>query len=178
MRCFISIDLPKEIKDYLFDLQRKINDNNSKVHFVAKKNLHLTLKFLGNIDDNLLKDVKERLSKIKFKKFRVKLDKVGVFPNENFIRVIWIGLKPAGKVIELQQKIDGELLDLFKKDQEFSAHLTLGRVKFIKNKKEFLEKLKIEIEDKEFEIGEFKLMKSELSKDGPKYFEIENYVLN
>ncbi|MBU2634182.1 MAG: RNA 2',3'-cyclic phosphodiesterase [Nanoarchaeota archaeon] len=178
MRCFIAIELPREIKDYLFDLQSKIRSRDAKINFVAKSRLHCTLNFLGNVDDNLLKDVKERLSKLKFKKFKVNLENVGVFPNEDSIRVIWIGLKPANKVIELQQKIDGELLDLFKKDQEFNAHLTLGRVKVVRDKKKFLEKLKLEIENKEFEINEFKLMKSVLSKDGPKYFEIEKYTLN
>jgi RNA 2',3'-cyclic 3'-phosphodiesterase len=177
MRCFIAFELPKEIKDYLFEIENKIHDNNAKIHFVAKKNLHLTLKFLGEVDEDLLKTIKERLSKIKFKSFKVRLDKIGVFPNENYIKVIWVGLNPKEKVIELQQLIDSELLDLFGKDQEFSAHLTLGRVKFIKDKNKFLEKLKIEIEEKEFLVEEFKLMKSELSKDGPNYFEIEKYML-
>src|SRR3989344_6627379 len=177
MRCFIACDLPKEIKDYLFEIENKIRDSNAKINFVAKSRFHGTLKFLGDIDGNLLKEVKERLKKVRFKSFKVRLDKLGIFPNQNYIRVIWIGLKPAGKVIELQQKIDSELLDLFKKDQEFSAHLTLGRVKFIKDKKKFLENLKLKVEDKEFEINEFKLMKSELSKDGPNYFEIEKYIL-
>ncbi|MFH1210071.1 MAG: RNA 2',3'-cyclic phosphodiesterase [archaeon] len=177
MRCFIAFELPKEIKDYLFEIENKIRDNNSKIHFVAKKNLHLTLKFLGDVDEDLLKDVKERLKNIKFKSFKIKLGKIGVFPNESYIRVVWVGLNPKEKVIELQQLIDSELLDLSEKDQEFSAHLTLGRVKFIKDKKKFLEKLKIEIEEKEFLVEEFKLMKSELSKDGPTYSEIEKYML-
>jgi len=177
MRCFIAFELPKEIKDYLFEIEEKIRDSNAKIHFIAKKNFHGTLKFLGNIDGNLLKDVKERLNKIKFKSFKVKLDKIGIFPNENYIRVVWIGLNPKEQVIRLQQLIDSELLDLFGKDQEFSAHLTLGRVKFIKDKKEFLERLKIEIEEKEFVVEEFKLMKSKLSKDGPAYSEIEKYRL-
>ena len=66
-----------------------------------------------------------------FSNFNIKLHGVGVFPNENYIKVIWVSLNPKEEVIGLQQKIDSELLNLFPKDQRFSAHMTFGRVKFI-----------------------------------------------
>lgn len=175
MRCFIAIDLPYEIKDKLINLQNNLRDIG-KINWVAKKNLHLTLKFLGEVNEKELEETKERLSKIEFESFKTSLSELGVFPNENFIRVIWIGLKPAGKIIELQQKIDSELLDLFPKDQGFQTHLTIGRVKFIKNKGNIKEKLNLEVEG-EFEIKEFKLFKSELTKDGPKYSILKTYNL-
>lgn len=179
MRLFIGIFLPKEILDYLYEVQNILKKSlPAKITWVNKKILHLSLKFLGEINENKINEIKERLSKIKFKPFKVNLDKMGVFPNENYIRVIWIGLSPKGKVIGLQQKIDSELLDLFPKDQRFSAHMTFGRVKFIKDKEEFKKNLEIDIEEKEFEIKEFCLVKSELSKDGPKYEILERFKLN
>lgn len=178
MRIFISINLPKEIKDYLYELQNKLRKElDAKINWVAKSRFHLTLKFFGEIKETQLLQIKEKLNKIKFKSFEVKLEDMGVFPNEDYIKVIWVGLKPAVKVIELAQKIDSELLDSFSKEQEFSAHLTLGRVKFIKDKEKFKKNLKLEIEKKSFEIKEFSLMKSELSKDGPKYEVLEKYSL-
>ena len=118
MRLFIGIFLPYEILDYLYELQNKLKKNlPGKISCVAKKNLHVTMRFIGETSENNLVLIKEKLNKIKFKSFRAKLDKIGVFPNENYIRVIWVGLKPAGKVIGLQQKIDSELLELFSKDQ-------------------------------------------------------------
>lgn len=177
MRTFIAIDLPKEIKDYLYELQNKLRVLPAKVKWTAKKNLHLTLLFIGEINENRLYQIKERLNSIKLKKFEANLDKIGVFPNENYIKIIWVSLNPKNKIIELQQKIDSELLDLIKRDKEFNVHLTLGRVKFVKNKQEFKEKLKLDIEKKNFEINEFKLIKSDLTKDGPQYTNLEVYKL-
>ena len=179
MRLFIAIFLPEEILNYLYQVENKLKRNlPAKINWVAKSKIHITLKFIGEVSENNINSIKERLNKIKFKSFKVKLDKLGVFPNDNYVRVIWVGLKPAGKVIELQQKIDSELLDLFSKEQRFSAHITLARVKFIKDKEEFKKNLKFDISEKEFEINEFCLVKSELSKDGAKYEILERFALN
>ena len=171
MRLFIGIFLSGEILDYLYEVQNKLKKSlPAKITWVHKKILHLSLKFLGEVNENKIDEIKEKLNKIK-------LDKIGVFPNENYIRVVWVGLNPKEEVIELQQKIDSELLTLFSKDQRFSAHMTFGRVKFIKDKEEFKKNLKIDIEEKEFEFNEFCLVKSELSKDGPKYEILERFKL-
>jgi len=132
MRLFIGIFLPREVLDYLYEVQNNLKKSlPAKITWVHKKILHLSLKFLGEVNENKIDEIKEKLNKIKFKPFKVKLDKIGVFPNENYIKVIWVSLNPKEEVIGLQQKIDSELLNLFPKDQRFSAHMTFGRVKFI-----------------------------------------------
>ena len=175
MRAFIAINLPKEVKDYLFDLQKDFKDFG-KINFITKKNIHLTLKFLGSIDGNKLKQIKEKLSKIKLKSFEVSLNSTGVFPNKDFMRVLWVNLNPKDKVLELAKNIDQELIE-FSNKQEFSDHITLGRIKFLKNKQEFLKKLEIKIKPIKFKVNSFELMKSDLSKDGPKYTVLETYLL-
>ena len=92
--------------------------------------------------------------------------------------MIWVGLNPADKIIELRKRIDEALLDISSKDEEFTAHLTLGRVKFIKDKEKFNTGLKVDIKNIEFEIDKFLLVKSELSKDGSKYIVLETYTLD
>ena len=178
MRLFVAINLPSNVKDYLYDLCKKINSNNIKVNWTHKKNLHLTMKFIGEVGDSKLNEIKDRLSHIEYEKFSLNLDTIGFFPNNNFIRIIWIGVNPEEKVIELQKKIDSGLLDLISKDQRFDAHLTIGRIKNIKNREEFIKKIKdTKLEKIQFNVNEFKLMKSTLSKDGPTYEEIANFVL-
>ena len=175
MRAFIMIDLPKDIKDYLFNLREKIWDD-AKIRWVGKKLIHQTVKFLGDVDNEKLEMVKEKLNEVKFESFGVSLSEVGYFPTQKDIRVLWVGLEPVNKIIELQHDIDMKLSDLFKRDNRFEAHITIGRVKNVKNKERFLKSLEsLEINKFKFRVDNFKLVKSVLSKDGPRYFVIEEY---
>jgi len=174
MRCFIAVGLNDEIKDYLYETGLRLRKElkESKISWVAKRNLHLTMKFLGEVDEEKIEEVKKRLKRVEFEEFEVELDKLGVFPNEDFIRVVFIGLQPEERIIKLQQKIDMELLDLFSKEQEFHGHVTLGRMKIAKDKKRIIKVLKENVEKRKMIIDNLQLMKSELHKEGPRYFKL------
>jgi len=179
MRAFIAIEMSKEIKDYLYGLQKKfqaqLRKENIKINWIAKKNLHLTLKFLGEVNEETIDIVRKRLKMIEFNELGLELDNLGFFPGEDYIRVVYAGLQPEEKVIELQQRIDMELLDIFTKEQDFHGHVTIARVKFVKDKIKLRELMKEKIEKKKMTIKNFQLMKSELSKDGPRYFVLEKF---
>jgi len=178
MRCFVGILLPKEIKDELYSVQNQFPSKLAKIKWISKSQLHLTLKFLGKIKQEDINKLKDKLSTIKFKPFKVKLSELGVFPNLSNPKIIWVSLLPGKKVIELQQKVDGELLNIFKFDQKFKPHLTLGRIKMIKKKKEFISKFfSISVDNKGFEISSFSLIKSTLNKDGPVYEVLEDFEM-
>lgn len=169
MRLFIAINLPKEVKDYLWELKEEFRDLG-KFNFIAKKNYHITLKFLGDVKEDKLEDIKQKLSKIKFSSFEDSLNKLGCFNN----RVLWINLNQKENVLKLAKLIDQEFME---KEQRFSDHITLARIKNIKKKNEFIKKLEIKIKPIKFKISSFELMKSDLSKDGPKYTVLETYSL-
>jgi len=172
MRAFIAIDLPDKIKGYLSKIQKELKINSAKIKWVEKENLHLTVKFLGELDEAKINEVKQALSKIEFKPQTVSLSEIGVFPSENYIRVIWAGIKPSDKIVELQQKIETSLAELGikKENRKFETHITLGRVKFIKDKKELIDKIKsVDIKTEEFVLDCFKLKKSTLTEKGPVY---------
>ena len=174
MRLFIAIEMPKELDEEVNELKKKLDTDYAKL--TITKDNHLTLKFLGDIEESKAEDIKDSLSRIEFDKYNTRLNNIGVFPNENYIRVVWVGLKPEEETIALKEKIDGVLKD-FKDDFEFHPHLTLARVKFIKDKERFKELLKsIKSENSEFSVDEFKLIKSELKPEGPKYSEILRVV--
>lgn len=176
MRVFIAIELPENIKEVLYNIQKQIGSENAKIKWVAKKNLHLTLKFFSEISAAKLEKVKEKLVDLKFEPFEVELSELGFFPSEDLIKVIWVGLKIPPKVFDIQGEIELRLGDLYPKDKRFSVHLTLGRVKLIKNREKFLETLKkIKVEKFRFKISELVLFKSVLTKDGPKYFIIKRF---
>ncbi len=171
MRLFIAIEL-EELSDYFKQLQEKI----PKVKATFPKQFHLTLKFLGEVEDDKVEKIKENLKKVGFSGFSMKLSGIGVFPNEKFIRVVWAGLEDGKDIEELQQKIEGALAGMFKKGNRFHPHITLARVKFIEeDKKEgFIKAIKsIEVEQKEAEVKNFKLVKSTLTGEGPVYEDLE-----
>lgn len=173
MRLFIAIEL-EELADYFKQLQEQI----PKVKATFPKKFHLTLKFLGEVPDNKVGEIKEKLKLIKFSAFTLKLSSTGVFPNEKFIRVVWVGLENGENIASLQQKIETALEGMFKKDSRFHPHITLARVKFIESnkKEEFINAIKaIKVEPKEVTIKNFKLIKSTLTKQGPVYEDLEVY---
>ncbi|MBU0894550.1 MAG: RNA 2',3'-cyclic phosphodiesterase [Nanoarchaeota archaeon] len=172
IRCFISIDVPEKIQKEIKKIQ------NSLPEFVGKttelENLHLTLKFLGEISKEKVEGVKTRLSKIKFNNFEVELNNLGVF-SENFIRIVWLNLKGAEK---FQKEIDFVLEGLFEFEKRFMGHLTIARIKNIKDKKQFLSDLKkIKIPRIKFSVNCFKLKSSMLRNKGPVYEAIGKYNL-
>ena len=175
MRLFIAIEVPEDVKGYLSAVQEKINnDAANKIRCVNKNQIHLTLKFLGEVQPDKAEEIKNVLKKITFGPFSVYLDKIGVFPNENYIRVVWAGLEPEEPVLGLQKSIDKKLEKLFKKEKDFKAHITLARVKFIEDKNNFINKLKtINIENKKIEVSNFKLIKSTLTPQGPVYEDLQ-----
>ena len=166
MRLFIAIDF-NEFKDYLAELQKFLPEN-AMLTFV--KTFHITLKFLGEVQPDKAEQTIKILKNIKFGHFSVFLDSIGIFPTENYIRVVWVGLKPEDKVLELQKNIDASLKQLFKKEKDFKAHITLARVKYVEDKKPFFEQIKkIDVENKKIDIKQFKLVKSNLTPKGPVY---------
>ena len=100
MRLFIAIEVPEDVKGYLSAVQEKIsNDVANKIRPVNKNQIHLTLKFLGEVQQDKAEKIKNELKKIAFSPFSVCLDKIGVFPSESYIRVVWVGLKPEKPVL-------------------------------------------------------------------------------
>tara|TARA_Y100000034_G_scaffold132665_1_gene196207 strand:+ start:1083 stop:1727 length:645 start_codon:yes stop_codon:yes gene_type:complete len=170
MRLFIGLILPSKIRDELFKVHKKISPDISKIKWISKKNLHLTLKFLGDVEKDVLSLIIKKLNKIKFDPFEVRLGNLNFFAKNGYVKIIWTEIIPKKEIIKLQQKIDQELLDIFKFDQNFSPHLTLGRVKKIKKKEKFTKMLNdIKISNAQFKINNFYLIESKLTKDGSNY---------
>ncbi len=177
-RCFISIEIPEKIKEDMKKIQNQLPEFKGKKTKIG--NLHLTLKFLGEINDEKIERVKEKLEEIKFEKFKIKINKVGVF-SEKFIKIVWLGVgeedEESKKLWNLQKEIDEKLEKVCEKEKRFMGHITIARVKNLRNKKEFLDKLKKIKVNLEFQIRGFRLRFSVLKPEGPEYKDIEIYNL-
>jgi RNA 2',3'-cyclic 3'-phosphodiesterase len=167
MRLFVAIELPKEITKELKRLQEKLKPHVTGT-FVDE--FHLTLKFMGDVDEDKLEDIEEHLSLIKFTPFDLRLSNTGVFPSESYIKVVWVGLKPEDRVKDLQSLVDRALFKFNLKKEDFIAHITLVRVKTVKDKDDFKRVLKsIVPEQLSFKVDNFKLIQSTLTKEKPVY---------
>jgi len=179
MRVFIAINLPEDIKAKVFH-EFEIVQNSGLVtgNFVEKENLHLSLKFLGEVSEEEIEKIKKKLSEIKFKKLDVEIGKIGFFPDENYIRVIWVDLI-ADELKKLNELVEKAMFALgFNEEKDFTSHITIARIKSIKNKDLLHEKLKkIKLKKLSFKINKFSLIKSELTPRGPVYKIIKEFEL-
>ncbi|MDO8735268.1 MAG: RNA 2',3'-cyclic phosphodiesterase [Elusimicrobiota bacterium] len=137
MRLFIAVNIKAETKNKIVRIQSALKKNCDGVKWTLPENLHLTLKFLGEVDDSRKDLISEKLRQavIGIKKFEIDFEKIGVYPFETAPRVLWSGVGEGKIELEnLAQKIESLLTEIanlgFEKEKRsFSAHLTLGRFK-------------------------------------------------
>ena len=178
VRCFIAFELSREAIDYIEDVQELVRKKNFFYgKFTELENLHLTLKFLGEIAEEKIEDIKKKLSEIKMKDFEVSLGETGVFINK-YNSLLWLKLNGKG-IWDLQEEIDRKLETLgFAREERFMSHITIARMKKIPNKQLFLEYVKnMKIKKISFNIKDFALKKSELKREGPSYGDLGRYEL-
>ncbi len=174
-RAFIAIEFSDEAVKEIARVQELVYGVKFTGKMTEVENLHLTLKFLGEIGDDKIEIVKEKLKTIKFENMGLKLGKIGTFSVRRKPRIVWI--KVEGKALyELQKKIDDSLKEIFPVEERFMGHLTIARVKYVKDKKGFLSHIdSIHVKPIAFPVNCFKLKKSELKTVGPTYSDIAVY---
>jgi 2'-5' RNA ligase len=168
MRAFIAVEVSEELREKMAELQKQLLLEGVKL--VEEENLHLTMHFLGEIDESMKDKVITAMNKLNCNKFEMSCEGVGAFPSKNYIRVIWVSAQ-APELKQIYDQLGTEFARLGFKQEQFSPHITLARVKFLKDKgklSEFLE------ENEGIEIGECKvegvfLKKSTLTPKGPIY---------
>ena len=173
MRTFIAVDMPEEVKEELINVQKKLRFGVFKL----VKDFHITLHFLGEKTEEEIEDIKDVLSRIRFKSFDLELSDVGVFPSRKYITVIWVGTKGQG-IYELQKLIDSQLSELnIEMNHNFLSHITIARVKSTE-RNELLKLLdNMSVKPIRFKVESFKLKKSTLTPEGPIYEDLGVYEL-
>ena len=177
-RAFICIDFPEEVIKEVARIQELIQNKKFAGKLTELENIHLTLKFLGEISQETLNQVQQKLSQAKFTEFEASLGQVGTFSHHKSPRIVWI--KIHGKSLrDLQKQIDLALEPLFPKEQRFMSHLTLARIKYVKDKKDFTDYIKkIHVKKIKFKVSSFKLKSSDLRSLGPIYTTLQKYSPN
>ena len=181
-RGFIAakIDSNKKIESFIGEL----NSSEAKIKTVEPNNLHITLKFLGDTpvskqDDivSALRDVCDGISS-----FDISVEGVGVFPKREYVKVVWVGVDEEEKKLEqIALSIETQMrsLGFDSENRKFRSHVTVGRVKFVKDKRSFLRVID-SFSDVFFcnqRISHILLMKSTLTPNGPVYEIVEKIPL-
>jgi len=178
-RLFVAVELPQEIKDELASI----------CAFFAKKelfvgrctrpaNLHLTLKFIGAVNKNVVPKINEALQAISFNVCQAKLGSLDVLPSRRMIKILFAHLNcpPLGI---LAKQIETVLADFVAPEtRDFKNHVTIARIKSVQDKEKLLQEVdRFAVPALSFAIEEFVLKESELAPEGPIYKDVQRYVL-
>ena len=183
IRSFVAIELPEHVISMLRDVQDDLRGNKFRAKWVRPDNIHLTLKFLGNIDSTDIVGIAGAMSEAIQGCGPINLyaEVVGVFPGIKRARVIWMGLGgQVQRLSEIQRKLEKNLAEIgfSEENRLFQAHLTLGRFKSAVNPKviePILQKYSA-IRSEAFTLNQIVLFKSDLTPSGPVYSALQRVV--
>jgi len=175
MRLFVAVNVPEDVKENIVKIIRELPKDS--IRPVSRENLHYTLEFLGEVDEDKVNRIIDALEKVTQEPFDIVVKGIGVFPSPNYIRVIWLGVERSEDITSLAHKVENVLRPLgFKPDRPFSPHLTIARVKSKVNITDLLEKYSETVFGR-FIVDSFSLMQSTLTRNGPIYREVRNFPL-
>ena len=177
MNYFISITLPEDLQKELDSLLPR----NSLLKKVKPDQIHLTLRFIGKMDDGMLDSLKSELNQVEFHPFHLKLNGIGFFPEKRLHKVVWIGVEASIELIELQKSVDSIVDRIVGRESEhpFNPHITLARIKEAGvSKQHVLDSLSKLPSELNFMADRFYLIKSERDHRGAVHKVIQQYEAN
>lgn len=184
IRAFIAIEMPAKIIDGLKEIQHELKDTSNKVTWVKPENIHLTIKFLGDIEADKIDSIAGLLegAAAKSHSFDISVKGVGGFPTIDNPRVLWVGIEESNvNLFALYNNIEDALsaISFAKEERPFKPHLTLGRIKFLKDKKGLRERIE---RFKDITLGQYMvdsicLFQSRLTPEGAVHIKLEKIEL-
>ena len=183
-RIFVAVESSEKVRSALSEVQDELESTGADLKLVSNEDIHMTLRFLGDISENRLDFVKDAIRKsCNVESFQADIKGMGIFPNPGYIRVIWAGVDSGTSELKsLRTDLDKNLseIDISSDDKDFTPHYTIARVKSGKAK----DKLRSIVEkysDRMWGsvgVDNIKLMKSELTPEGPIYTPLEIFELD
>jgi len=180
MRAFVAIELPEELRRTLAREQARFSAACPDARWTRPEGIHLTLKFLGQISDEQVIEVKRVLGRIgRFQTFTLRAQGYGFFPSAKRPRVFWVGLDAPPDLALLAKRVEAAMAEIGfpPENRSFSPHLTLARFK-IPRPQPRLQELLANQENQllgTFEVSEFFLWESKLSPRGAEYRKVARF---
>ena len=175
IRSFIAFDINNEsVLRRFSEVQGTLLNTGADLKLVKPQNIHITMRFLGNISPSMVNSIHEEMKTLSFTSFDVEIKGLGAFPKLRYARVVWAGIrKGADELANIFNQLEPRLRGLgFRPDSKgFSPHLTIARVKTGRNKAELVRCVQ-DLTDYEFGVVRadcLRLKKSVLTPRGPIY---------
>jgi RNA 2',3'-cyclic 3'-phosphodiesterase len=183
VRTFIALPMQAQAQQAVADIQARLKETHTDVKWESQDKFHITLVFLGNVEQSKLELLSTALAKSvqQVPCFTITYESIGAFPTLHHPRVVWIGIRPNQTVLDLQA--DAEHIcagfGFPKEDRTFHPHITLGRVKETRSIDRLTEAIKtITFEPIETRCSEILVMKSELHPSGSLYTILKSFPLH
>ena len=185
-RTFCAIELPLEVRAQLAKHAKQLRDAvpDTSASWSKPENVHLTLKFFGNIPTQNLAKISAAASRVanEFSPFQIRIGGTGVFPRRSRPQVLWIGVEDAsGRLSDLQQRLEEEFAreGLPKEDRGYRPHLTIARLRRPEDARQLAEAhIQTKFSFIEVRVNEFVLFRSQLSPKGSIYTVISKHGLS
>jgi 2'-5' RNA ligase len=174
-RLFVAIRPPESVRDLLIDAM----DDSGELSWVADDNLHVTLRFIGEVERPVANDLADTLGRIRFTPFELRLSGVGRFDRRSG-GALWAGIEPRKPVAELAAKVDRACVaaGLEPEHRAFHPHITLARYKRRSaDAASDFERRRSDLLSEPFAVDRFILFESHLSRHGAHYKEVAVYPL-
>jgi len=177
----IKVEPSNILKNLLLDLFS--NFKSSKINWSSLENLHLTLKFLGDVETGNISDIHHVLKEQAklFPPFEMKFSQLGYFEKNRQPSVLWLGIEQNNYLTDLADAVINALekIGYQPEERKYSPHLTLGRIKFLQNKNQFLSFIETNknVGNSSQQVASFNLYESILYPTGPVYKIIQKYEL-
>jgi len=180
IRLFVAMRIPYEVRKGIFNLIEEILPDHDKYKWEHIEKIHLTLKFIGSMDEKYLSDIGNKLSFVEnYNKFHFSITGFNFFFRFKNPQIMWVGLRTEGPVKGLVREIENVLtaFSVPRENRDFKAHLTLMRIKDNPGN-EFIESFKsFKVPEMNFSADEIILMQSILKPTGSEYKELRVYKL-
>jgi 2'-5' RNA ligase len=185
-RVFCAIELPATLRARVMSHVAKLKQSapDARASWARDTNLHLTLKFLGNIPTTSVSKLSEAAARAvsEFPTFSLRFETTGAFPNQRQARVLWIGVNDISrKLHELQERLEehAALAGFSKETRKFSPHLTIARLRNLQDGRTLAAvHSQLEFAPVEMMVSELLVIRSELSSSGSKYSVISRHQLS
>ncbi|HII85608.1 TPA: RNA 2',3'-cyclic phosphodiesterase [Candidatus Bathyarchaeota archaeon] len=181
IRSFLAFDIESDqVKEELARVQMLLVQTGADLKLVETENIHITIRFLGNITPNMIDRIYDKMKTVQFNPFNIQIKGIGAFPNINYPRVVWAGIaEGANQLRDVFSQLEAKLsqLGLPPDPKGFTAHLTIARVKSGRNKMQLAEFL---ADKANYEFGSIKgdclrLKQSDLTPKGPVYSTLREF---